>query len=206
MSKVTALTFQKRDSSRCNIHVDGKYAFALRSLDVSALDLHVGVELSPERLAELEAMAQESAFHSMALRFIGVRMRSRDEVRQYLLRKGAEGHDVAVELEGLEHSGWLNDLDFAQKWVADRVALRPRSKLQLERELMAKGIDKSIIAEALSEVGKDEQAQSARTIIQRKRRTYQIDDPKLLAYLLRQGFDYGIVSSVIRDIKDGESS
>ena len=59
---------------------------------------------------------------------------------------------------------------------------------------MKKGIKKEIISEVLD--GRDDE-EEIRKIIARKRARY--DDEKLISYLVRQGFSYELVQSLVRE-------
>ena len=96
----------------------------------------------------------------------------------------------------------LNDTDFALLWVENRRTFRPRGKLLLRKELLAKGINDSDIEIALSEV--DELA-DARQLAYSKLSKYDglsLDflRKKIWSLLSRRGFDYSVVNDLVREI------
>ena len=196
MPKITAITIQRRDSSRCNISIDGRFAFTLTALEVSELGVRPGQELSEPELDVLRERAERSKAYEVALRLISVRRRSALELRQSLVRRGYAVEEISQIIERLTECGLLDDLEFALAWVADRNALKPRSRRQLEQELMQKGIAADIRLQALAEQGNDELTQ-ARRIADKKRRTGRYDAEKLTAFLMRQGFSYDIARQAV---------
>ncbi len=86
MGVITALEVQKRNKKRVSVFVDDAYAFSL-SLDEAA-KLHKGQLLSEAETAALIDDAAISAATDSAARFLAVRPRSAQEVRQNLARKG----------------------------------------------------------------------------------------------------------------------
>jgi len=136
--------------------------------------------------------------YQAALRFIEVRMRSRSEVERYLRRKDFEESLVRETVSRLQGSGWLDDLDFARRWVADRMAFKPRSRPQLAAELAAKGIDRETARRAISELLEDDQAEALAGLVSKKRRQYY-DDKRLMAYLARQGYAYSDIKKALSE-------
>src|SRR6266403_4664714 len=146
MPFVTDIKRQKRSELRYNVYLDGKYAFALTDLELSTSGLRIGQELSTEAVEEHQRQAESDGAYSMAIRFLAIRVRSRREMLDYLVRKGASDEDAQLTIQRLEGAGLINDRAFAAGWVANRQLLRPRSRRRLEQELMAKGLSRDDIA------------------------------------------------------------
>jgi len=81
---VTALTFQKRNPDRVSVYLDGKFAFGLAALD--AAQLRRGQFLSDGDIVALQELGLRSKAYDRAVRFLAVRPRSTQEVRQNLRR------------------------------------------------------------------------------------------------------------------------
>ena len=101
-------------------------------------------------------------------------------------------------VERLYNSRWLDDQDFARKWVDNRRLLKATSKRRLTQELKAKRVSDDVISLVLAEDETDE-VQILRELIARKQKQsrYQ-DNEKLIAYLIRQGFNYGDVKEALK--------
>lgn len=193
--KITDIKQQVKRQDRYSVFVDGEYSFALSETGLLQAGIKAGQELTKEELENLKKNAQEDKFFQMVLGLIARRPRSIWEVRDYLKRKGAPVEGIEGIIHGLTYKGFLDDLDFATRWVESRRLLKSISIRKLKLELRAKHVDDEIIQTVLTEDQTDEQ-QVLKTLITKKRTQsrYQ-DDQKLIAYLARQGFSYG-------DIKD----
>lgn len=200
MPVITAITLQKRDPSRCNISIDGRFAYTLTALEVSQLDLRPGQALSPEQAEDLAQQASQSKAYQAAIRLIAVRRRSAQEIKLALMRKGYASEEIVQVIERLTASGLLDDLEFARAWVADRSLLKPRSRRQLEQELAQKGVSRAIVEIAVAEVG-DQEDQQALRIAEKKYRTGRYDAQKLTAYLMRQGFSYDVSKAAVGQLE-----
>jgi regulatory protein len=201
MPVVSDIRRQKRSDTKVNVYLDGKYAFALSDLELSMSGLRVGQELSHGEVTEFLGRSVVEGAYSKAVRFVGVRPRSRQEVEGYLRRNGVAEDVAGGVVERLERVGLLNDAAFATSWVANRQLLRPRSRRRLEQELIGKGVSKDDIQEALSELGGDEELESLVVLAERKQRLQQYREPeRLMAYLARQGYSYELIKKALENL------
>jgi regulatory protein len=199
---ITDIKKQKKSDTRFSVFIDDQYAFALTDLELSTSGLRVGQHIDTAQRQELEEAAGESKLYYQALRYLSYRMRSRREMADHLHGKGADDDDVAAVIERLEQSGLINDEAFAEAWIRQRQALRPRSRRMLEQELMQKGIDRDSIAQALVALEPEEELATLVQQIERKRRLAQYADrEKLIAFFARQGYSYALVKRALEQIE-----
>ncbi len=206
MPVVTAIKRQARvGSNRFNIFLDDAYSFTLSDLDLSMSGLRVGQELATTEVEQYAQNAKEAKAYALALRYLGVRVRSRRELSEYLTRKNCGQDEIEAALERLEGLGLIDDSAFAAAWIADRLAVRPRSRMRLAQELGAKGVARDIIDLALEDIEPERELETLKSVIERKRRTngYE-DDKKLVAYLQRQGYRWGLIKEAMEQL--GEAS
>lgn len=206
MPVVTAINRQKRiGSNRFNVSLDGVYAFTISDLDLSMSGIRIGQELNETEVAEYTSQAKSAKAYALALRYLGVRLRSRRELCDYLKRKDCDETDIEVALDRLEELGLVDDLKFAEAWVRDRMAVRPRSKLRLSQELAAKGVARDVVDSALGGVESTQELDTLKALIERKNRSggYS-DERKLLAYLQRQGYRWDLIKEAVKQLKEGD--
>lgn len=202
MPRITDIKRQKRNENRYSIYIDDAYVFSLTDLDMSGSSLRVGQEIAAADIEYWQKHSFESKAYNQALGYIEYRRRSRREVDIYLARKDYEPEMVAVVLDRLASFGLLDDKAFAEAWLADRRALRPRSNRMLSQELRAKGVDRAIIDEVLDE-SEDDPVDILVAMIQKKRQLARFtDDQKLIAYLGRQGFSYAEIKEALSRLDD----
>ncbi len=194
--QITDIQTQKRNKDRVNIYLDDQYAF---SLDVrAAARLRVGLSLSEEDIAQLRQTDEVAYAYERAVRYLGTRPRSIEEIRRYLRRKDIPADVIEAVIERLETMRYVDDHEFARMWVRNRGEFNPRGAAALRSELRAKGIDTSIIDQVLEDLDTTTLAMQA---AQRKLRSLRHEDEtsfrrKLGNYLTRRGFDYETVRTV----------
>ena len=206
--KITALKAQLRDKDRINVFVDGKYRFSLDISQVADLGVRNGAEYTEAELVELENESKFGKVYVRTLEYVLVRPRSEREVLDYLYRKtrdtrtkeGAIKKGVSKEVtervfNRLMEKGHLDDLRFAHFWLENRNVRKGSSLRKMQAELQAKGVDKALIDEALKGTDRID-IEELRKVVAKKAYRYS-DSQKLIAYLMRQGFRYDDITSVL---------
>jgi regulatory protein len=206
--KITRLKVQKRNRNRVNVYLDGRFAFGLPA--IVAASLQPGQSLSDGDLEGLREAGSLEGAYDQALDYLSYRPRSRAEVQAYLQRRGAPATQIGAVVERLEAAGLVDDLAFARFWVENRERHRPRGPMALRYELRRKGVNEATIEQAL--VSLDETDSAYRAVERKAQQLRDLDLPqftrKLVEYLARRGFDYGIARDVAErrwaELADGE--
>ena len=197
--KITDIKQQVKSPERYSIFMDGKFSFGLSESALMASTLKVGKEITPGEMAELKDTARSDKAYGQALGLIARRKRSEWEIRDYLKRKEYEPELIESLVERLYKSRWLDDAAFAQMWVENRRLLKSTSARRIAQELKAKRVSDDVIAHALAQDETDEN-DVLRDLVERKQKQTRYQDPqKLMAYLIRQGYNYADVKQAISD-------
>lgn len=199
-NRITALQVQKKNAQRVNVFINDEFAFGLAR--IVAAWLNVGQELSDAKIAELKTQDQKEQALQRALHLISYRPRSEEEIRKHLQKYQIPEEITTTVIARLRETGVLNDQKFAETWIENRAAFRPRSKFALRLELAQKGIDEATIAQTLATVNDEEQAyeagrKKARQLRDLDEKTFQ---QKLLGFLARRGFSYEVASPVVKKL------
>ena len=197
--KVTDIKQQVKTAGRYSIYVDGKFSFGLGESALMTSGLRVGKELSTAELDELKDTARTDKAYNRALGIIARRPRSEWEVRDYLKRKEYEPELIDSLIQRLYEAKWLDDTDFAKRWVENRRLLKATSKRRLCQELKAKRVSDDIIQGVLLDDETDELELLKELVARKRRQSRYQDTQKLMAYLLRQGYDYGNVKGALKN-------
>jgi regulatory protein len=194
---VTALQPQVRNPERVNVLIDGKFRLGLGK--ALADRLRIGQELSEEDIQELLDQEAFEGVYRRALRFISRRPHTTEEIRMKLSRKQAPTAVIERVIERLRNVDLLDDHSFAQAWVENRQAFRPRGRKVLRLELRKKGISNDIIEMVLHGFDDEDAAYRATEKAYPRYRTLprEVGEQRLLAYLARRGFNYSLCRKVV---------
>jgi len=194
---ITELRVQQKNRQRINVSLDGQFAFGLSSS--LAARLRVGVALSDEEIKALQEQDSVEIARRRAMRLISRRPRSERELRRYFDRHAIPEPVQEAALSQLRRAELLDDGVFAETWVENRTAFRPRGALALRSELKAKGVPRRAIEAALENF--DEEAAAAEAGRKAARRYQHLSEndfrQRVGAYLGRRGFRYPMIASVV---------
>jgi regulatory protein len=196
--KITAIKAQVKREGRYSIFVDDKYAFSLSAEGLLDAHLVTGQELSQVDVTDYKRLSQEDKAYNLALAYVARRMRSEGELHDYFRRKQYAPELAEQLLIKLRRLRFVDDAEFARRWVENRRRLKATSTKKLRLELRQKRVNSDVIQAVLAEDETDEN-QLLRDLVEKKRRIsrYQ-DDQKLMMYLARQGFTYDDIKAALK--------
>lgn len=201
---ISAIRQQARNPERVNVFLDGQYAFAVTREEAIGAGLKIGRELTVDEVARLRAGDLVSKAIESALRLLGVRPRSERELRDRLRRKEFDPETIDLALDRVRGWGYLDDAEFARRWVENRVQHRPRGERLIKQELRAKGVDAATIDEVIEESEIDERA-AALAVAEKAARRLQGLEPevarrRLIGQLARRGFPFTVITPVVKQV------
>ncbi len=212
--KITSVEPQKKNPKRFNVFLDGKFGFGADEDLIVNRRLVVGKEILKEDLEKIVFEAEVGKLMERMYTLFTIRQRSEKEVRDYLrtlsfknkLKDKEEVSSLAVEMliESLKRKQMLDDLEFAKAWVEARS--KKKGLQVIKQELFKKGISREIIEEVIGDKGKViGQNQTAQSLLERKMRVWKNLAPmefrkKSFDFLLRRGFEYGLVKDLVEEV------
>lgn len=188
--KVIKIEAQVKSRGRYSIFIDDKFAFGISELGLIDSGLRIGFELTGEELAALKDEAKNDKLYNLLLSLIMRRPRSLWELEDYLKKKSVDEQVTNQLISRLKEKGFVDDFDFAKRWVDNRRLLKPTSRRKLEFELRQKRVSDSLIKQVLAE-DETQEADVLKEEVARKRRQNRYkDETKLMRYLAGQGYRY----------------
>jgi regulatory protein len=144
-----------------------------------------------------------------AVKLLAAKPRSVAELRERLLRgKNTNGEVVETVIARLREYGYLNDERFAFGYASYKVKQRPLGRRRLARELKFKKVDSGVADAALELVFSEtpeeqliDQAIAKRLRLRGKPKN-RLEAKSLFDHLLRQGFEFDLVSDKVRALFD----
>jgi len=192
--QITKVTKAVKTECRYNVFVDEEYSFSLDESQLVDLGVRKGQELTDEELAQLKSESSFGKSYIRAMDLISRRQRSEKEIRDYAWKKQWSPEVRDRVTERLKECGYLNDEKFAKSFVRSR-ANRGFSNRKMRTELIKKRIKRELIDHVLKDEDFNE-LESLKNLIIKKRDKYESDE-KLIQYLMRQGFRYDHIKSIL---------
>jgi regulatory protein len=106
-------------------------------------------------------------------------------------------------LEKLCSLNYLNDETFARNWAHSRAETRGYGPNRIEQELKTKGIDQALIRQVVRETfGQVDESARARSLLEKRFKSKQFDDPRMLrraaGFLQRRGYSRKVIFDLLK--------
>ncbi|HEU0164890.1 MAG TPA: RecX family transcriptional regulator [Thermomicrobiales bacterium] len=195
--RISQITAQVHDRDRVSIFLDDVFAFGLAADLVLEEGLAPGMALDEAAVERLLAADEIRRATAAALNLLAYRPRSEGEITTRLRQRNFSPTAIAAAIVRLREWHYVDDADFANRWIENRQQHRPRSARMLAQELKAKGVDQEIVRESIAEAGLDEVA-DARAVAERQRMKYasldeETQNRRLMAFLARRGYGFDVI-------------
>lgn len=157
--------------------------------------------------------ADELAF-TYCLRRLTAAARSEHDLRTKLRERGYEDGVIDAVLGRLRRAGYVDDAEYAQMWVRSRSRSKALTAPVLRQELRRKGIDETLIDEAVAQTDPESEDDRARELLVRKLPS-QVPPPgperdrlkrRLGGILARKGYGGSRVWGLVDEVIDQSAS
>ncbi len=160
---------------------------------------------------ETRAADPETQARQICLRLLTVEPRTRAQLAQVLHRRGVPAEAAEAVLSRFTEVGLIDDAAFARAWVESRHHSRGLSRRSLSAELRRRGVDSEEIREAVDTLDPEQEAATARHLVERKLASSRGQPPEARArraarLLARKGYPPGLAFRLIREAMQQEDS
>lgn len=205
MPVITEIKEQVRHANRRSVFLDGRYAFSLTVDELVEHRLTVGQNLSAEQVEALSEALELRRAKEALYRLLGYRARSESELRGRLRRKQFAEPVIDRALADLRQQGLVDDRQFAEAWVSNRLSTGRAGRTRLAWELRARGIERQVAEESLAQISEAEEFPFALEVAERRYERLRGEEPealrrKLASFLMRRGFSYDTIDRVLTKI------
>jgi regulatory protein len=162
------------------------------------------VDGPPEPDADPESVARQICLHQLEFA-----PRTRAELAAVLAKKGVPADAAEAVLGRFTEVGLIDDATFSKMWVESRHRGRGLAGRALQQELRRKGVDEETAREAAATLNPDEEAATARSLVQRKLPSTRGLAPearvrRLAGMLARKGYNAGLAFRIVKEELEAE--
>lgn len=138
----------------------------------------------------------------LVVRYLARQDRTEQQLRNYLVRKGAVVSDANTLLQWARSRHFLDDRGYALRWGQARLDRAPMGKVRLEQELQGQGISRELACDTVEHLFHDHtETELASRLLQKRRHGVPRGHPRQAgALLLRYGFPEDCRTEVIQRI------
>ncbi|MFB5673667.1 regulatory protein RecX [Paenibacillus terreus] len=200
---------KRRMRGRYIIHF-GPYSLSVLEDVMIKYRMTKGSVFNKTELSDIVMADERQQAYVMSLQYLARKPRTRQELSRRLLERELEPAVVDETLVRLEKEKLVDDGLYARQWAQQRISGQRKGKLWIRQELQQKGVDRSIIAEALGDISEAEEWESALQAGQKKwnqtRGEASEKKRKTYSYLMRRGYSGEITRRVLQSLLRGEQA
>jgi len=172
--------------------------------------LHKGMEVDEGELTNIVKEADLYKAYALTIQYLSYRMRTRKEIRDYLIKKEISEDAIPEIIDRLISEGLVNDLEFAKMFTRTRIETSLKGPAVVKRELIEKGVATELAEEAIQLYTYDIQYEKAYKLIEKKINQTQKDSnfkmqQKLQQFMMQKGFSSDIIQELMQDVKENQS-
>lgn len=163
--------------------------------------LYKGQEVEEEFVENLKFEDEKSEALLLSYKFLQ-RNKTKQQLVDYLYKNKIQRDIIDLILPILEEKKYLNDEDYARRYLSDALNIKKYGKIKTKYMLMSKGIDKKIIEKVMEDYDYELEYMNALELIE-KRISKDETDPKIINsaknYLQGRGFEFEIINFTLDD-------
>lgn len=204
---ITRVERLKKSNYRYIIHF-GAYNITVHEDVMIKYRMITGSSFEKADLEDIVAADERQRAYVEGLRYLERKPRTAQEMARRLREKEIGETVIAEVLVRLQEERLLDDPLYAKQWAEQRITNQRKGKMWIRQELREKGIDKSLITEALDQITPEQELESALQTGRKKWNMIRgdVNDKrrKTGAFLMRRGFSGEMVRQVIQTLRGEE--
>lgn len=172
--------------------------------------LHKGVQIDIDAYTHLKEESTLFECKEKALHYIGVRSRTEQDIKKYLLRKGFDKNTIITIIKLFTEKGFINDYEYSVRYIHAARERKIVGNRMIEKKLHEKGIQKAVIKKAMKILKDDEPAPEH--IYQLAHKKYnQVKNKKhprekVSLFLMQRGFEWDDIKNALKRLEDDDDN
>lgn len=168
--------------------------------------LYKGQEVEEVFVENLKFEDEKSEALLLSYKFLQ-RNKTKQQLVDYLYKNKIQRDIIDLVLPILEEKNYLNDEDYARRYLSYALNIKKYGKIKSRYMLMSKGIDKSIIEKVMENYDYELEYMNALELIEKRISKDETDPKKINSaknYLQGRGFEFEIINFTLDDYLGGE--
>lgn len=200
MSEITLIEPQKRDKTRCNVYIDGKFYCGIKIEVAVKYHLKAGMSIEKNKLDEIQLETEKSQALDKAMTHLSATLKTKKQMYDFLEKKGYTEAVINYVLEKLEYYKFVDDYAYCRAYMNSAVG---KGKRAIECELIKRGADRNAISSVLDET--EEDGGAALKVLTKYMRGKEFSKDNLykgFKYLLSKGYGYDTAKEAVENFGD----
>lgn len=202
--------YKKNTKGRYKVIFDDGHEALLYEDVILKYELLIKKEISLDEFILMDKYNQECDVYYVGLNKLRSRFRSTNELREILLKLEYPSDLVEKALDKLIKQGYLNDRVYVKSYLHSQIISNNKGPYLLEKELLQKKIDQSVIDDEMSEYSFDLQREKINKIIKKELMKNHssggvVLKQKIYIIIKQKGFDISLLNEIINNYSFGSN-
>ena len=149
------IKYENKGNNSYKIHLENNQSINLYEDVIIKNNLLYKKEISNDLLEKLDKDNSKEDIYNKCVKYISVRIRSIQEIKEYLKRKEIESELIASTIDKLIKNNLLNDEQFTKAFIHDKINFTTMGPYKIEQELKKHKIDANIISDHLYSIDEE---------------------------------------------------
>lgn len=146
------IKYEKKGNNTYKVYLENNQTITLYEDVIIKNNLLYKKEISESLLETLDIDNSKEDIYNKCVKYISVRIRSIEEIKEYLLRKGIGNDLIETTIDKLIKNNLLNNEAFTKAFVHDKLNFTTMGPYKIEQELKKHKIDANIIYQCLNDI------------------------------------------------------
>lgn len=196
--KITRIELQKNDNTRFSLFSDDQYVMSVSAENLAPYG-YGEFEISEEELEKLKAKEEEGLFFKQALLYVSKALKTSKEVRDYLYKKKVSPELQDEIIEKLLDLKLLDDERYLEMYLEEKFNYSTDGSIKIKHKLYQKGFQSKDVDPLLPKYQDLEISNLKKLVSDRKKSRKNEDKQKLIRYLMNKGYEYSMISEVVKE-------
>ncbi len=202
MIKISSVSIQQKNKNRCNVYVNDEFFCSLFLETVMVFGVKKDAEFSDSEFETIKNDDAKKYYLGKALDYISKALKTKKEVRTYLLKKDCPENVAIFVISKMTEYGYIDDYDYVKRYIES--APKTEGKKLVDYKLMMKGISKTVIESVRGETSIDGY-KNAEITAEKRLKNKEITKEELAKtyrYLLGRGFSFDEADNALKKYKE----
>ena len=168
--------------------------------------LYKGQEVDEDFVEKLKFEDEKSEAPLLSYKFLQ-RNKTKKQLLDHLYKNKISREIIYLIIPILEEKKYLNDEDYAKRYLRDAMNIKKYGKIKIRYMLMSKGIDKKTVEDAMENYDYELEYENALELLEKRISKNESDPKKIYSaknYLQGRGFEFEIINFTVDNYLSGE--
>ena len=194
----------KKIKNKYRVYFDNDIKVDLNDNIILKYELLLKKEIDNKTFDQLVLDNNKEDIYNNAVRYISIKIRSKEEIYNYLNKKGYDKEDINNTINRLEKNNLINDNLYIKSYIHDRFYLSSEGLNKIRNYLINLRLDESIIDKYLNEIDREDVIDKLNKLVDKKIKSNKnysgnILKLRLMNYFVEQGFNKCDIEEVLNN-------